>query len=166
MKRHLTGALLGMWLAVLAFQVNAEGKPDDSASLKGLNSAKVVFDITQGDPQKLLQRLSLIEETAQTMASQGVTPNFVLAFRGPASFYASSDRARIPADKLTLAEQIATKIKEMSGQSGVQFEQCSVATRVLKIDNKTVYPEVKVVGNSWVSLAGYQNRGYAYIPID
>lgn len=166
MLMQVVKGLFGLLMAALALQASAQGKPDDHAALSGLSAAKVVFDITQGDPKRLLGRLELIEETAQTMAAQGVKPEFVMAFRGPASFYASNDINRIEPDKREIAGKIAAKIKQMSGQNGLQFEQCSVATRVLKIDNSTIYTEIKVVGNSWVSLAGYQNRGYAYIPID
>ena len=156
-------------LVLLSFfiqPVEAESSPNDAASLEGLGSTNVVFDITQGNPQKLLGRLKLIDQTAEMMAAQGVKPNFVLAFRGPASFYASSDRELIPLDNHDVADQIAAQISKMNTHKGLKFEQCSVATGFLNIKNETVYPEIKVVGNSWISLAGYQNKGYAYIPID
>ena len=100
------------------------------------------------------------------LQAQGLKPKFVLAFRGPASFYVSTDRNLIPLDKQDVADQIASKVKEMSGQDGVRFEQCSVATGALKINNDTILHEVNVVGNSWISLVGYQNRGYAYVQVD
>jgi intracellular sulfur oxidation DsrE/DsrF family protein len=144
----------------------AEEKPNDADALKGLESVKVVYDITQGDPKRLLGRLNLIEQTAKMINDQGVKPEFVLAFRGPASFYASTYRDRIAPKNHKLADDIKAKIGLMSKLDGVKFEQCSVATGFLKIDNSTIYPDIKVVGNSWISLAGYQNRGYAYVPID
>lgn len=158
--------LLAVSLAICITAAYAEDAPHDRDALTGLTQAKVVFDITQGDPKRLLGRLKLIARTAQSMADQGVKPEFVLAFRGPASFYASTDRARIPADKHKLADQIRDQIHKMQGVNGVKFEQCAVATGFLKIDNKTILPDIHVVGNSWISLAGYQNRGFAYIPID
>lgn len=159
--------MAGLLVCSLSFQVtHAQAKPDDANSLQGLNSSKVVFDITQGDPKKLLGRLKLIEKTAQMMVEQGVKPDFVLAFRGPASFYASKDREIIPLESHDVADQIAAQISKMNTQKGLKFEQCSIATGFLKINNATIYPEIKVVGNSWISLAGYQNQGYAYIPVD
>lgn len=146
--------------------VQAESEPNDTNSLQGLGNSKVVFDITQGNPKILLGRLKLIERTAEMMIAQGVKPDFVLAFRGPASFYASSDRELIPLETHDLADQIAAQISKMDTKKGLEFEQCSVATGFLKIKNESIYPEIQVVGNSWISLAGYQNKGYAYIPID
>ena len=144
----------------------AEEKPNDTDALKGLDSVKVVYDITQGDPKRLLGRLNLIENTAKMIKDQGVKPEFVLAFRGPASFYASTYRDRIAPENYKVADDIKEKIGLMSKLEGVKFEQCSVATGFLKIENTSIYPDIKVIGNSWISLAGYQNRGYAYIPID
>ncbi len=161
-------AILGLMLCSFFYiqPVQAESTPNDSNSLQGLSNVKVVFDITQGNPKKLLGRLKLIEKTAAMMIAQGVKPDFVLAFRGPASFYASSDRELISPETHDVADQIAAQISKMDTSKGLEFEQCSVATGHLKIKNESIYPEIRVVGNSWVSLAGYQNKGYAYIPID
>ena len=42
-------------------------------------------------------------------------------------------------------------------------EQCSVAIRQQGTKAENVLPEVKVIGNSWISLMAYQAKGYAYI---
>ena len=84
--------------------VFAQGQPNDADAIKGLDSVKVIFDITQGDPKRLLGRLKLIERTAAMLTDQVSKPEFVLAFRGPASFYASSDRERIPRENHIVAD--------------------------------------------------------------
>lgn len=157
---------MAMASAFLVTPVSAGSKPNDAVSLEGLKEAKVIFDITQGDPKKLLGRLNLIQNTAKMIADQGVKPKFVLAFRGPASFYVTKDRTKIPKGNEAIAEKIWAKVQEISTVSGIKLEQCSVATGFLKIDNKTILPEINVVGNSWISLIGFQNQGYAYVPID
>lgn len=140
--------------------------PDDHAALTGLKTAKVVFDIKQGNPKKLLLRLNLVDETAKGLRAQGVEPQFVLSFRGPATFFVSNDHSRIKLEDVKIADKIAAKIKELGGRSGMALEQCAVATRLLKVDNKTINPAVTVVGNGYISLIGYQNKGYAYVPMD
>jgi len=157
---------LSFAFAASASPALADSKPNDANSLKGLKEVKVIFDITQGNPKKLLGRLNLIHKTSKMIADQGVKPEFVLAFRGPASFYVTKDRTKIPKGNEAIAEKIWAKVKEISTASGIKLEQCSVATGFLKIDNKTILPEIHVVGNSWISLIGYQNQGYAYVPID
>ena len=152
--------------AMLTSAATAASRSDDSTALSGVTEAKAVFDIRQSDPNKLLKLLKLVGKTADSLVEQGVKPDFVLAFRGPASAYVSSDRRLIPLKEYEVADQIAAQVRELSARSGVRLEQCAVAAAAQKIDKSTIIPEVHVVGNTWISLMAYQNKGYAYIPID
>ena len=58
---------------------------DDREALRGAKEVKVAFDITAGEAKALLGRLNIIDETRQSLIKQGVTPHFVLSFRGPAT---------------------------------------------------------------------------------
>lgn len=63
-----------------------------------------------------------------------------------------------------IAKRIAAKLKEMQRAQGVDaLQQCSVAIREQKTKAKNVDPGVTGVGNTWISLMAYENRGYAYI---
>ncbi|MBI3523894.1 MAG: hypothetical protein HY066_05095 [Betaproteobacteria bacterium] len=146
--------------------VSAESPPADGAALKGLADVKVIYDVTTGDAKKLLSRLGLVEETRESIIKQGGKPHFILSIRGPASLLVQKDESRIKLEDLEVAAKIKEKIKAMSKEPEYQLNQCAVANRYLKIKNEDTIPEVKVIGNSWISLAAYQNKGYAYIPID
>ena len=52
-------------------------------------------------------------------------------------------------------EKSAVLIEELKGH-GVKLEACSIASRLFKVDPKTYLPGVKPVGNTFVSLIGYQ----------
>ena len=138
----------------------------DKDSLSGLKEVKVIFDITTGNAKKLLGRLGLIEETRESMIKQGVIPHFVLAVRGPASLLVQKDESRIKLEDAPVAKQIQEKFRAMSKEKEYQLNQCAVANRFLKIKDEDTIPEIHVIGNSWISLSAYQNKGYAYIPID
>jgi intracellular sulfur oxidation DsrE/DsrF family protein len=137
---------------------------DDRAALGGLKEAKVAFDITVGDPKRLLSVLNVIDETRESLARQGVAPRFVLTFRGPATALISTGGSKIkPEDRETQAK-IAAGLRQLRGAAGIEgVEQCSVALRLADVKPEHVMPEVKIVGNSWISLMAYQARGYAYI---
>jgi intracellular sulfur oxidation DsrE/DsrF family protein len=156
------GALAFM-LALYTLEVSAQ-EVDDKQALSGLSEVKVAFDITTGDGKGLLSRLNVIDETRQSLIRQGVKPNFVLAFRGPATKLVQTDFDKVkPEDRPELAK-IAAKIKEMSTAPGVQaIHQCSVAIRQQGTKADKVLAEIKVVGNSWISLIAYQAKGFAYI---
>jgi intracellular sulfur oxidation DsrE/DsrF family protein len=137
---------------------------DDHASLTGLKDVKVAFDLKEGDGKLLLGRLDVIDETRQSLIQQGVTPHFILAFRGPATKLVQTDSDKIKPEDRAMAAKIATRIKEMSAAPGVDgLAQCAVAAREQGTKPELVLPEIRVVGNGFVSLMAYQAKGYAYI---
>ena len=137
---------------------------DDHASLAGLKEAKVAFDITEGNGKLLLAKVDIIEETRQSLIQQGVTPHFILAFRGPATKLVQTDQDKIKPEDREMAAKVAVRIKEMSKAPGVDgFEQCALAARQQETKTERVLPEIRVVGNGFISLMAYQAKGYAYI---
>ena len=71
---------------------------------------------------------------------------------------------KIKPEDRAMAAKIATRIREMSRSPGVDgFEQCAVAAREQGTKTELVLPEIRVVGNGFVSLMAYQAKGYAYI---
>lgn len=137
---------------------------DDHVALTGLSEAKVAFDLKDGDGKTLLARLDVIDETRQSLIQQGVTPHFILAFRGPATRLVQTDPDKIKAEDREVAAKVAAKIKELSAARGVVgFEQCSLAVRQQGTSADKVLPQIRVVGNGFISLMAYQAKGYAYI---
>ena len=49
-------------------------------------------------------------------------------------------------------------------KDGVKLEICLFAAEVFGVDPASVLPEIKRVGNGWISLIGYQSKGYALVP--
>ena len=161
---HVLGAAIFATLALSAGTAARAAGYDDHEALRGAKEVKVAFDITAGDAKALLGRLNVIDETRRSLIDQGVTPHFVLSFRGPATRLVQTDVSKIKPEDRELAVKIAAKLKEMRGANGIEnLEQCSVAVREQGTRAEDVLPSVKVVGNAWISLMAYQNRGYAYI---
>jgi intracellular sulfur oxidation DsrE/DsrF family protein len=137
---------------------------DDKSALAGLKEVKVGFDLKEGDGKPLLNRLEIIDETRQSLIEQGIKPHFIVAFRGPATKLVQTDTALIKPQDREMAAKIAAKIKQMSASSGIEgFEQCAVAAREQGTNVESVLPEIRVVGNGFISLMAYQAKGYAYI---
>jgi intracellular sulfur oxidation DsrE/DsrF family protein len=150
--------------AAVLFLHGSANAADDHAAVTGLKEVKVAYDIKEGDPKLLLNRLNIIDETRQSLIKQGVTPHFVLAFRGPATRLLQTDPEMVKPEFRAEAAKVAEKVKQMSGETGVEgFEQCAVAVREQGTKVEKVLPQVKVVGNGFISLMAYQAKGYAYI---
>ncbi len=153
-------------LAAAALLVHAvpASAADDRLALAGLSEGKIAFDLKDGDGKLLLARLDVIDETRQSLIQQGVTPHFILSFRGPATRLVQTDQDKIKPEDRELAAKVAAKIKELSTARGVDgFEQCSLAVRQQGTNADKVLPQIRVVGNGFISLMAYQAKGYAYI---
>lgn len=152
--------------ATLLFAPLAHGAepPDDSAALAGVETGKVIFDINMGNPKKMTLYLSVIRQTVDDLERQGVEPDVILAFRGHSVKLVSEDREPFELTDFEHLDRIAAQLAELQ-ERGVRMEACSVATRLFNVDNATLLEGVEPVGNTFVSLTGYQAQGYANIPI-
>lgn len=160
-------ALAMLTLLLLALPVLADqpaASPDDRTALQGLSTGKAVFDIRIGDARQLLFALKVIEETATGLQRQQVTPDFILTFRGATvPLLRRTPDAATPQEQAILAE-IHERLATFHSRQ-MPLEACNVAARLFKVEAADLDPALKLVGNSIVSLIGYQQQGYALIPM-
>lgn len=164
MRRTLIALCLAFAVGSPAHAAEAPAKPNDAHALQGVETGRVVFDINMGDPKKLALYLSVIRETYDDLVRQGVAPDFIFAFRGHSVALVSQDRERFELTQFDDLDQVASQLAEMQ-KLGVRMEACSVATRLFNVDNGTLLDGITPVGNTFVSLIGYQAQGYGTIPI-
>jgi intracellular sulfur oxidation DsrE/DsrF family protein len=135
-------------------------------ALQGLKSVQLVCDVNIGDGQLLLRRMALLDTTYSQLVDAGVAPTVVVVFRGPASrFITRGDTAYLRSSdkkyKLDMREWL-----EAFSDLGIVIEQCAIAAKAQKIKTTDFLPQVTLVENGYISLVGYQNRGYALLPMD
>ena len=134
-------------------------------SLQGLSEVKIVCDVNVGDPELLLSRMYLLDETYSQLLDRNIRPVIVVAFRGKASkFITAGEKYVAPENRKTQMDmkRRVTHFAEM----GFTLEQCAFAAKVLKLDTADFLPQVTVVENGFLSIVGYQNQGYALLPMD
>ena len=157
--------LLFTLVFLTSYSVLPAAEYDNRDALQALTETRAVFDINQGDPRTLALRLKLVKTTYDQLIAAGVTPHFVLTFRGGASqFLTVGDKYVEPEelpDKLRIREQL-----ENLSSRGLPLEQCAIAAELNKIAPEDFIPQVRVVANGYTSLIAYQNRGYAFIPME
>lgn len=158
--------LSAVLLLISSALVRAESPlPHDRAALGALQVGKGVFLVDIGDAKKLNFYLEVIQGSFQGMKRQGVEPDFVLVYIGPSVKYLTSEpSAAAEAEAGALVMDIAANVEALAAL-GVRQEICAVATRVFGIDNSTVLPGLKLVGDGFISLIGYQAQGYHLVPV-
>jgi intracellular sulfur oxidation DsrE/DsrF family protein len=164
MRRFTTAVAAAIAVLTLAVAPVRSQTVDDKAALAELSEVKVAFDLQKGDAKALLKQLEVIDETRQSLIKQGVKPDFVITFRGPATKLVQKDENQIKPDDRETAAAIAKKVGALRAADGVAaVEQCAVAIRLAGTKEADVIPGIKIVGNGWISLAAYQAKGYGYI---
>lgn len=150
--------LFALTLAFSGLTTTAFAAPDDSVALGDLTEGKILFDINLSASASLPLYLNVIQQTYDGLEDQDVTPDFVIAFRGMAVTFITNDAAD---------DALEAQITALAALPNVRFEACAVATGLFGVDNAEILPEITVVGNTFISAAGFgsSTKGYATIPI-
>jgi intracellular sulfur oxidation DsrE/DsrF family protein len=133
-------------------------------TVAGMSEMKMAFDLTDGNPQKLILQLTVIDLTRRQLVEAGVTPKIVVGFRGDASYYTQTNLSKVKEADRADALKIRSMLRNLARAPGIEsMEQCNVPLASRKLDSADLMQEVKLVGNGWVSLVAYQHKGYGYI---
>lgn len=155
-------------LLVLFFSLPASAEEyQNTRALKGLSAVKVYFDVNIGVPDKLVRRLLFIDKTYDQLVKAGIKPEFIVGFRGAASNYVTKGRE----DYVFEDDEIAAKKKvhewvRRFKKRGIIMEQCRLAAGIYEIDTKDFLPEIEIVKNGYVSMIGYQAKGFSQVDMD
>ena len=157
--------LISILVLCIFFSSNAySGTVNDADALKDYGQGKIVFDINLKEGKALTLYLQVIKQTHADLEKQEIKPDIVLAFRGLAVTLVQKGSEKDSGEQQKLSEQINTQINQLQSM-GVKMEVCSVATGLFQVPNDRILRGMKIVGNTFVSLMGYQHQGYAIIPI-
>ena len=149
------------FLVVAVTNVYAE----EYEALKGLKSVKAVFDVRISNPKSAAVHLKLIHDTYKDKNIIGVTkkPAFVVIFIGPSVKLISKNKEGFSPEEQKVLDEIANTISKMS-KDGIKMEICLVAANIFGVDPSSVLPGIKHVPNGWISLIGYEAKGYSLVP--
>jgi intracellular sulfur oxidation DsrE/DsrF family protein len=76
----------------------------------------------------------------------------------------SKNREGFSPEDLKSLDEIASTVTAMA-KDGITLEICLVAVKYFDVDPASVLPEIKGVGNGWISVIGYQAQGYSLVPV-
>lgn len=137
----------------------------DYPILNGLTEAKIVFDVRTKSPKTALTYLNLIHSTFTEKNIREITdkPEFVVVIIGPAVKLVSTDTKSFSDEDKEILGKVATTISAMA-KDGIKFEICMFAANLMGVDPSTILPEIDKYANGWISIFGYQAKGYQLVP--
>lgn len=135
-------------------------------ALAGLKSIKAIFDVRAGNAKSAAMQLKLIHDTYKDKSIMAVSkkPSFIVAFMGPAVKLVSRDKQGFSPEDQKAMDEIAQTVREMS-RDGIKLEVCDFAVKAFGGDPASILPEIRHVPNGWISLIGYQAKGYSLVPV-
>ena len=167
MKKEARTIILCLLFSICFLYANvANVSGEEYKTLKGLKSIKAVFDVRTGNPKSAAFLLNLIHNTFKDKNITAVTekPDFAVVFIGPAVKVVSKNREGFSSEEQKSLAEIANTISAMS-KDGIKFEICMVAAKVFSVEPSSILPEIKQVHNGWISLIGFQAKGYSLVPV-
>lgn len=165
MKKMMQLIVAALLLWTSAGMTIAAEKYNNDKALTGVRETNVYFDVNIGEPAKLLTRLHLIDVTYNQLVAAETSPHFVIGIRGKASNFFTKDDGYVLSEDLDAKKKIAAMI-EIFRQQKFQLEQCNIAAEMQNIASTDFLPQIEVVANGYVSMIGYQSKGYAFVPMD
>jgi intracellular sulfur oxidation DsrE/DsrF family protein len=138
---------------------------DNARALTGIDRVGIYFDVNLGDADRLALRMRLIEQTIDQVRKAGIETDVVIGIRGGATSFMTRDDHYVLDDEVAAKQAIQEHLKAFAAD-GVVIEQCAIAADLEDIPPGDFIDEVTFVANGYVSLVGYQARGYAVVPMD
>lgn len=163
MKRKII-TLISLSIAIVLLCAVSFASGEEYETMKGIKSAKAVFDERESNPKSAALHLKLIHQTYKELAAMKKNPVFAVVFSGPSVKLISRNREGFSPDDQKSLDEIASTISAMS-KDGMKLEVCLIAANVFNVDPASFLPEIKRVGNGWISEIGYQAKRYSLVPV-
>jgi len=142
-----------------------------SVTLIFADSKKIVVDLTSGNIKTFQSRfLSGVPGMIRYFKTKNDTVDVVVIIHGDAYkfFVQNLGNTQYKSDKelATAQEELRLRLDNFHKEYPVTFEICSVGMKKRKILPGDLYKFATPIPSAMVGLAVWQNRGYAYLPID
>lgn len=166
MKRSAHITIMSILLICLLVVTAGNAFSEEYVALKGLKSVKAVFGFEKGNPQNALIHLRVIHQSFKDKSiwMGNKKPEIVVVFYGPSVKLVSQNREGFAAADQKILDEYASTLSAMA-KDGIKFEVCLIALKFAGVEPASILPEIKPVGNGWISVIGYQARGYSFVPV-
>ncbi len=157
-------ALLNLFVAILLLCSVSTASGEEYEGITSVKSAKIVFDERESNPKAAALHLKVVHQTYKDLAAMKKEPAIVIVFIGPSVKLISKNREGFSPEDQKSLDEIANTVSSMS-KDGIKSEICLIAAKYYNVDPASVLPEIKRVGNGWISMTVYQARGYSLVPV-
>jgi len=135
------------------------------ASVTAAREYKAVFDCASSDSRYILSRMALIEKTKSMIEARGDKPLFAVTIHSGCIVAAAKDYdVIVPDDEVVYIKQAQETLARLA-EANVDVVACAIALNGFGIDREDVVSFARISENSYIDTIGYQNSGYALMPL-
>lgn len=156
--------LLHLVVAMLLLGTLSTASGEEYEGIADVKSVKIVWDERESNPKAAALHLKGIHATYKDLAAMNKEPSFVVVFIGPSVKLVSRNREGFSPEDQKSLDEIADTVSAMA-KDGIRSEICLLAAKHFHVDPASVLPEIKRVGNGWISMTVHQARGYSLVPV-
>lgn len=155
-----------LWIFLFLFAMSPAAVAGEYAALEGVDGVKAVFEVSHGTPKSANIIFEAIRQvyTDKSVTALSEKTKLVIVFHGPAVKLISSDLSLFSAEESEEVKKFQKTLR-MLKKDGVVMEICLYAADVVGVDKATIMTEIDRVGNGFISVIGYQHRGYAVVRV-
>jgi len=141
-----------------------------SSSAVYADAAKVVYDLTTSDVQKIKKHLiHSVTEVSRYYKSQNKDFTAIVVISGDAYQFFVQDLKNSPytdnSELVTLQSELKPLFQKLHDEHHVTFNMCETGMAARNIKKETLYKFVNAEMMKSIYLIDAQNDGYAYMPI-
>jgi len=126
---------------------------------------KAVFDCASSDARYIAGQLALVEKTKRMIEAQGDEALFAVTLHGGCIVAAAKDYgALVPDDEVVYIQKAQESLARLA-KAKVEVVACAIAMNAFGIGRKAAVPFMRISENGYIDVIGYQNRGYALMPL-
>jgi intracellular sulfur oxidation DsrE/DsrF family protein len=137
-----------------------------ASAVSAAQEYKAVFDCSSNDPRYIMSRMLLIEKTKQMIEKQGDSARFAVTIHGGCAVVASANADfLVPDEEVLYVKKAQESLKRLAEPKDVELVVCALSLEGNAIDREDVLPFIRISENSYLDTIGFQNRGYALMPL-
>jgi intracellular sulfur oxidation DsrE/DsrF family protein len=157
--------VLAMGWALIFSQPLLAAPLTNQVALNNVEHVKAIYDVRKSHPTPLLGYLKAIETNVTNLKKEGVSFDLQMIFISKAvTFITTEPEETLAMEHGETLEQIAQQIARLQSL-GIQMEACGGATAYFNVDNDTLLPGIEPVRSGFISLMGWQAKGYGLITV-
>ena len=135
-------------------------------SLSFAGEYRAVFDCSSSNARFVLNRLFLIQKTAEDFKEDNLKYKFEITMHGGCVLFLKKKNYDFSPKERLIVQDIKNQLEILKELYGIKIKACNIALTRYNLSKNDIVDFVDIVKNSWKEIIILQNNGYALVPFE